>query len=112
MRTEKELVRALEIKAIEAAAVKEELYEVRSRKLLKCSHCNRRTRVCDLVLIQRYWYEEPYGCTGGDRWHKGELQYECPKCGKRNRSYNRPEIEELRRYFKETVDEHKRSSRW
>jgi hypothetical protein len=61
--------------------------------------CGKRTRVRDLVYIQTHWYIHPYGCTEGDYWNKGEGQFDCPKCGNRNRLYNRPEVEALRRFF-------------
>ncbi|MBU1567757.1 MAG: hypothetical protein KJ630_19295 [Proteobacteria bacterium] len=61
----------------------------------------------ELEFIQTYWYESPYGCTGGDNWLPGEGQFECPKCGHRNRFLERQDIEAMKYSFKSIVDEHK-----
>ena len=78
---------------------------------VKCQnkYCGKRTRVSKLVYISTHWYESPYSCTGGDRWHFGGGDYICPKCLHRNRSsptFGDPLIEELRRYFHHEVEEY------
>src|SRR4051794_16353658 len=61
------------------------LDEAQSRKRLTCGFCGKRHQVSKLTLIQTHFYIEPYSCTGGDYWKRGEKQYECPSCGKRMR---------------------------
>lgn len=68
--------------------------------------CGKKTEVRKLVYIQTHWYESPWGCTGGDDWHRGEGNFDCPKCGHRNRLYNRQELEELKYLFKSIVEEY------
>lgn len=64
------------------------IHEAKKRTMLKCAKCQRRTRIDKLVYRELYWYERPYGCTGGDRWHEDkECQWDCPKCDHRNRCY-------------------------
>ena len=70
--------------------------------------CGKGFYIKDLVYIQTHRYETPYGCTGGDMWHRGEGNFDCPDCGRRNRLYNRKDIEELQHLFKTTIDEYER----
>lgn len=67
--------------------------------------CGMGHKIKDLEYLQTHWYEEPFGCTGGDNWHKGEGQFECPHCGHLNRLYERPEIESLSHLFKSMKDQ-------
>jgi len=82
------------------------LNETRAQKMIECFWCLKRTRVNKLTYIQTVWYQEPYGCTGGDYWLNGEGQFDCPKCGENNRLYERPDIVALKKYFKEVVKKH------
>jgi hypothetical protein len=85
-----------------------------SRKQVTCTTnlanrgdgCGSRFQIGTLTFIQTHYYISPWGCTGGDFWKEGEGAFECPKCGYRNRLYNRKEIQELKPYFKNFVDEH------
>lgn len=70
--------------------------------------CGMGMYIKDLEYIQTYWYESPYGCTGGDNWYQGEGNFNCPHCGHRNRLYDRKEIQELKHLFKSTVEEYER----
>jgi len=80
--------------------LKGELKNAKSRSMIKCNNCNKRTQVSKLVYLQTHWYEEPYSCTAGDRWHEGEGQFICSKCGVKNRLINRREkITDLKDYF-------------
>jgi len=65
--------------------------------------CGKKFEIGTVTYIQTYWYESPYSCTAGDRWHPGEGNFLCPSCGFRNRFYNREEFEKLQPYFKETI---------
>lgn len=62
--------------------------------------CGRRSQIRTIVYIQTYWHVPPRGCIEGDYWKQGEGNFNCPKCDHRNRLYDRPEIEKLKRYFK------------
>lgn len=84
--------------------------------MLKCDGCGKRTRVSSITYIQTYWYERPYGCTGGDRWHEGEGQWDCPKCDHNHRlilwgadfgKKTHPTVY-LKPYFKEVVKKYGR----
>lgn len=70
--------------------------------------CGAELRVGALVYLQTHWYVEPFSCTGGDYWNAGEGQFICPKCGAKNRLYERPEVEKLKRYFKAVEDKYDR----
>lgn len=66
--------------------------------------CDTELAVSDLVFIRTHWYTSPSGCSDGDYWNTGEGQFECPQCGVINRLYERPQVDELQPYFKETKD--------
>lgn len=65
--------------------------------------CGKRFPINTLTYIQTLYWCPPYGCTGGGYHANGEGQFDCPACGNRNRLYNRPEIQELKHLFKDTV---------
>ena len=69
--------------------------------------CSAKYFIKDITYIQTHWYEQPSGCIGGDMWHSGEGQFECPCCGLRNRLYNRENFVALKNLFKNVIDEHK-----
>lgn len=54
--------------------------------------CGKSFEIGTLTYIQPYWYESPWGCTGGDTWHrdKEDGYFVCPACNHKNRLYNRP----------------------
>lgn len=103
--TEKQIKARLKELSAEQDTLHDQLDEIKARKTLKCQKCGKRTQVKKLTLIQTHWYVRPYGCTGGDYWNEGEKQFDCPKCGFRNRDYFDKKIKKLARYFKKTVDE-------
>ena len=70
-----------------------------SKKLIKCVHCKKRSRIDKLIYLQHHWYTEPHGCTGGDYWNEGEGGFICPKCNNHNRSYHLPDITPLKYSF-------------
>lgn len=69
--------------------------------------CGVALKIGDLTYIQTHSYERPWGCMGGDRWHEAEGQFDCPKCGLRNRMYNREQYKKLKYLFKDVKDEYK-----
>lgn len=104
--TESEALRRLEVAHKRADIASEQLHAARLRKKIRCVHCGKRTMVSKMTFIQTHWYVAPYGCTGGDYWSAGEGAYDCPKCGERNRLYDRPEVEKLKSYFAEIKEEY------
>lgn len=92
-------------------------YQINNRlakTIVKCEDnnfgkgCGMGFEIGELVYIQTHWYEEPYSCNGGDTWHQGEGNWKCHKCGHRNRLYDKPEIQELKRLFADVLDEYNR----
>ncbi len=59
--------------------------ERNARKMIKCASCDKPHQIRTLKSIQTHWYTSPHGCTGGDDWNEGELQFICPETGVRNR---------------------------
>ncbi len=94
-------------------SAEENLVVTVSESFITCLHCKEKTKVKNLTRIQTHWYERPYSCTGGDQWHAGEVVYDCPKCGKRNRDYFNERLKEFSQWkykgaFANCTDEHKR----
>ena len=83
----------------------EMLHGYQSQTEVACEKCDSVHQISDLTYIQTHWYEDPYGCTGGDRWHSGEGQWGCI-CGFRNRLYNKPEITALKYRFGNIKEEY------
>lgn len=94
---------------------------LRDTKTIKCygsqagRGCGKNINVKDIELIQTYWYESPWGCTGGDTWHRGESNFICPKCGKRNRPcWNKEfnladmDFDDIKFNFKNITEEYER----
>lgn len=103
--SERELTRLIKEKNQELDALVRAREVLRVERSITCACCGKKTKLKNLTLLQTHWYEGPYGCTGGDHWHRGEKQYECPKCGQINRGRDdkwagcNPKIEELAHYF-------------
>jgi len=91
---------------------------------IECASCGGRHAVKDLTAVQTHWYVSPHGCTGGDYWKEGEMQFVCPRTGVRNRLLfdnhdvpwdernkydNNPELQFRRVFrplFREVLEEH------
>ena len=56
-------------------------FKITENSTILCKKCNKRSRVKNVEYLVWYWYETPHGCTGGDEYHKGGYNVECPKCG-------------------------------
>lgn len=106
----------LRIKLLEGelGGAREQLRKAQGRQYITCKGigrtkgCGARLQIRKLTYIQTYWYEPPYGCTGGDFWHPGEGQFDCPKCGLRNRLIDeRERYSEMMRSFENVVHEKK-----
>lgn len=55
------------------------------QKTIQCASCDHEHKIGELTAIQTHWYVKPEGCSGGDYWNEGELQYICPETKTRNR---------------------------
>lgn len=83
----------------------EELHEAKARTKVPCYYCGRKTVVAALTYIQTYWYDHNTGSPNGGYFRPGEVQFECPKCGRMNRPINNTfDFKSLKRYFKEAKD--------
>lgn len=109
MATTKQLQDRLSELAAEAEQVRNELEREGTNKYARCATCSTRTKVGRLVYIQTHLRMDPY--EGGGYWKRGEGQFDCPKCGTRNRLYDRPDVVALRRYFKEVVNHYHRQGK-
>lgn len=67
------------------ATLLKKLKSERSEKTIRCASCKSYHKIKDLACIQTHWYEEPHGCTGGDNWWPGGLEFLCPTKNERNR---------------------------
>ena len=58
----------------------EKIDEKNSRKKIKCAvkSCGKLHSIKNLTLIQTHHYVSPHGCTEGDYWNAGEMQFVCP----------------------------------
>ena len=75
-------------------------------KMLRCAACKRSTAIRKLTFIQCWWYEQPYGCTGGDSWHPTDAIVHCIKCGGRSVVTKKSVYYPLRRYFGRELSQH------
>lgn len=96
--------------------------ERNKRKKIDCQSCDKSHQIQSLTLIQTHWYTPPHGCTGGDHWNEGEMQFICPETevlnrllfdnydvpwGERRKYENDPETQFKRNYkplFKEVLE--------
>ncbi len=86
----------------------------KERMVLKCigdfagrnKGCGEILHPGQITYIKTHWYEQPHGCTDGDIWHEGEGAFVCPKCGARNRLYDRPEFNKNPHLFKDVIEEY------
>jgi len=69
----------------EEIRIREKIDKRNEKRSIQCSGCNELHKIGDLVAIQTHWYTPPSGCTEGDYWNEGELQFVCPETGTINR---------------------------
>lgn len=85
----------------EAESVQRDMDAATRRRRIRCNHCGKLSQIGKLVYIQSYWYEMPYGCTGGDRWLLGEGRFRCGKGRAREEAMSavvdRPSVEAIER---------------
>lgn len=96
----------------EAAPLLEELRELAKKQRVRClgfngdqrgtqGGCGRSTQVSKLTYIQTHWYDSNTGSPNGGYYVAGEGQFICPKCGQRNRLWDRPDVVKVRHLFKD-----------
>ncbi len=74
--------------AIELKDLKNEQEQIRNNKTLCCPHCEKRTQIKKLTIVDAHHYIRPYSCTGGDYWTFSDEYYViCPKCDSAIRTY-------------------------
>lgn len=49
----------------------------------KCPECKKFSTLRDTDAIQKNYYVEPHGCTGGDYWTRNGIMWNCPKCNQK-----------------------------
>jgi len=109
-----EIEKKLEAVELKREKLKAAQAEALGKKLVTCTStfqgkgCGKKSQIKNLTFIQTHYYVRPYSCDGGDYWKAEEGQFDCPKCGHRNRLYDRPEITELKQYFGKIHDEYDR----
>ena len=64
-----------------------EKQSLKSRRMITCLNCQKRTSLPKAIIIRTHWYTQPHGCTGGDYWNFGEYLHVCLKCNHSNRAY-------------------------
>lgn len=67
--------------------IEQRIETIRSRKMITCPECKKRTAISKATIVEDYWYVRPSGCMGGDYWKFNEYWYCCSKCGKTSRAY-------------------------
>jgi len=106
----------------EESQILENIDKRNKKRRIQCGGCSNSHEIGNLTAIQTHWYTSPRGCTEGDYWNEGELQFVCPETGIINRLLfdnsdvpweerriyeNDPEQQFKRNYkkrFKEVVD--------
>lgn len=73
----------------ELAELKELRLDLIKKTNFTCPKCGKDQELCSYTVLQKYNYEEPYSCTGGDRWMFGETALICPNCSVLLRTYKR-----------------------
>lgn len=71
-----------------------------------CASCGKRHNIETLNYVQNYWYERPWGCTGGATWHTSDSDsgFVCT-CGIRNRLLP-GRVHKAKHRFAKIVDEY------
>ena len=83
----------------------------KNRKI-KCGACEDYHKIGVLTAIQTHWYTPPHGCTEGDYWNEGELQFVCPETNVKNRLlFNNYDVpwDERRNYANNPEEQFKRN---
>lgn len=87
----------IEAAKVELRRLERERSAARRRQRVKCtpnvygSGCGALLVVSKLVCIQTWWYRMQTSREDAG-WRHNEKQFDCPKCGHRNRLYDRPEF--------------------
>lgn len=93
-------------KTIELENLRRELVLAKKRLNLKCSLCQKSSKVGQITAVQNYSEYDAGPCIGTE-YRKYDLDFICPKCGIQNRLVPQKMMESLRSSFKELIDEFK-----
>lgn len=96
-----DLERHLKMIRKEERGVLGEIDKRNKERIIECGSCETLHKIGELILIQKHFYVLPDGCTGGDYWLQGGIQFVCPRTGVANRLlFNNTDIpwEERKRY--------------
>ena len=87
--------------------ISDKIDELLPNYTFNCGECKQESKIGDATFIEHYWYESPYGCTGGDNWWLSEnaAYIECPNCKSRLRIFkpNHDALLSKKKYFKEII---------
>jgi hypothetical protein len=124
----KDLEKQLEELQEQAQQVISKINDKKARQKIKCSACDKYHAIQSLTAIQTHFYIEPHGCTDGDYWKEGEMQFICPETNvinrllfdnydvpweERNKYENNPEKQFKHNYeglFKEVQEVHEKTT--
>ena len=56
------------------------LARAKKEEMVKCLHCELKTKVKNTTLLKFHYYESPHGCSGGDSWGFKCYATVCDKC--------------------------------
>lgn len=102
-----QLQQDLAAKQKQVEKIQQSINELLKKTQVTCKGCGVTHEINQLTYIQSHWYVHPYSCTGGDYWNQGEGGWRCPLCRTHHRLYKNPEIEALKRFFKDVENEYK-----
>jgi len=73
----------------EIKILEEESFQIKARRTIKCSHCEKRTPIRKVTVLAHNHYISPTGCMGGDYWVSSkQFTWWCPKCGEWNKAHD------------------------
>lgn len=72
---------------IKISQLKEKKKKLQESQFYNCPKCKKKSKYKEVDYVQHYWYEYPWGCEGGDNWHKDHISLICPKCGEFKKVY-------------------------
>lgn len=102
--SEKETVRQTEDETkiqelqTEIAKVRQKIFDKIRKRFIKCTKCGKKSRVASWIFIQKYYYVEPFSCTGGDRYLSSDMEVcyiKCPKCKEKIYIHTHPQKEAI-----------------
>lgn len=108
----KSLEKQLEDLSQEESGILKKIAERNKKKSIDCEGCSKSHQIQDLTLIQTHLYVSPRGCTEGDYWNEGEMQFICPETEIINRMlFNNHDVhwEERKKYANNSEEQFRRN---